>query len=134
MLPKVKRIFVIALTLTSVVFGWIGYGILRLFYPDEYSPCFPLIPLFFYVFGLAFICLFEYMHKHMREKSALVYVVSRGAKLAAGLIFLVICGFFTGITKVFILAFFAYYIAYVIFESCFFFRYEMKMKKVNKKK
>ena len=135
MLPKVKQIFIIALTLTGVVFGWIGYGILQLFYPDEYSPYFPLIPLFFYVFGLVFIYLFEYMHKYMPEKSTLVYIISKGAKLVIGLMFLVVYGFFIGIhTKVFILTFLAYYIVYLIFESCFFLRFEMEMKKENKKK
>lgn len=134
-LADVKRKFLISLTLTGLVLGWAGYGVFQMWYSHLYSPYFPLIPLFFYVFGVAFIYLFEYMHKHLPNKSLLVYVISKGAKLIVGLFFLILYGFFVGLhMKAFLLAFLAYYLVYVVFESFFFLRFEMEMKKENKKK
>lgn len=133
-LADVKRKFLISLTLTGLVLGWAGYGIFQMSYSHLYSPYFPLIPLFFYVFGIVFIYLFEYMHKHLPSKSLLVYVISKGAKLIIGLFFLVLYGFFVGIhMKAFTLTFLAYYLVYVVFESFFFLRFEMEMKNENKK-
>ena len=134
MLLKVQRICIISLTLLLLVFGWGGAMIFRHFFEESYSPYYPLIPLFFYVFGLIFIYLFEYMHKHMPDKSLMVYVINKGAKLLIGLVFMVLYGMFIGIhTKAYLWTFLIYYVIYLIFESCFFLRFEMEMKKVNKK-
>lgn len=133
-LKTVKRKFIISLTLTGLVLGWGGAGLYHAFWPHLYSPYFPLIPLFFYVFGLIFIYLFEYMHTYMPNKSLLVYVISKGAKLIIGLFFLIIYGFLIGIhTRAFLLTFLIYYLIYVVFESYFFLRFEMDMKKEKKK-
>lgn len=134
MLSKVKRIFIISLTLLMLAFGWGGAMIFHHFFEESYSPYYPLIPLFFYVFGLIFIYLFEYMHKHMPDKSLMVYVINKGAKLLIGLVFMVLYGMFIGIhTKAYLWTFLIYYVIYLIFESCFSLRFEMEMKKVNKK-
>ena len=134
MLSKVKRIFIISFTLLMLAFGWGGAMIFHHFFEESYSPYYPLIPLFFYVFGLIFIYLFEYMHKHMPDKSLMVYVINKGAKLLIGLVFMVLYGMFIGIhTKAYLWTFLIYYVIYLIFESCFFLRFEMEMKKVNKK-
>ena len=117
-----------------LAFGWGGAMIFHHFFEESYSPYYPLIPLFFYVFGLIFIYLFEYMHKYMPDKSLMVYVINKGAKLLIGLVFMVLYGMFIGIhTKAYLWTFLIYYVIYLIFESCFFLRFEMEMKKVNKK-
>ena len=65
MLTKVKRKFILFLTLLMLVLGWGGAVLFQLFFAEYYSPYYPLIPVFFYVFGFIFIYLFEYMHKHV---------------------------------------------------------------------
>ena len=81
MLTKVKRKFILFLTLLMLVLGWGGAELFQLFFAEYYSPYYPLIPVFFYVFGFIFIYLFEYMHKHMPGKSLMVYVIDKGARL-----------------------------------------------------
>ena len=133
MLTKVKRKFILFLTLLMLVLGWGGAELFQLFFAEYYSPYYPLIPVFFYVFGFIFIYLFEYMHKHMHGKSLMVYVIDKGAKLLVGLIFLVLYAMLIGFqTKAYLWTFLIYYVIYMIFESCFFLRFEMEMK--NKKK
>lgn len=132
---KVKRQFVLSLTLLMLVLGWGGAWVFRQYFPAQYSPYYPLIPLFFYVFGFIFIYLFEYIYKYMPGKSVMVYVINKGGKLLVGLIFMVLYGMVIGIhTKAYLWTFLIYYVIYLIFESCFFLRFEMEMKKENKKK
>ena len=135
MLDKVKRTFIISLTLLMLVLGWGGAEVFQLFFAEYYSPYYPLIPLFFYVFAFIFIYLFEFVHKHTPDKSLMVYVIDKGAKLVIGAIFLAIYGMLINIqTKAYLWTFLIYYFIYLIFESCFFLRFEMEMKKENKKK
>lgn len=135
MIAKVKRWYILSLTVLMLALGFGGAEVYKQFFADLYSPYYPLIPLFFYVFGFAFIYLFEYMHKHMPEKSLLVYVINKGGKLLIGLIFLVVYAIWVDIqTKAYLWTFLIYYVVYLIFESCFFLRFEMEMKKENKKK
>ena len=135
MLDKVKRTFIISLTLLMLVLGWGGAEVFQLFFAEYYSPYYPLIPLFFYVFGFIFIYLFEFVHKHTPDKSLMVYVIDKGAKLVIGAIFLAIYGMLINIqTKAYLWTFLIYYFIYLIFESCFFLRFEMEMKKKKKKK
>ena len=55
MLTKVKRKFILFLTLLMLVLGWGGAELFQLFFAEYYSPYYPLIPVFFYVFGFIFI-------------------------------------------------------------------------------
>lgn len=133
MLTKVKRKFILFLTLLMLLLGWGGAEVFQIFFAEYYSPYYPLIPVFFYVFGFIFIYLFEYMHKHMPGKSLLVYVIDKGAKLLVGLFFLVLYALLVGIqTKAYLWTFLIYYVIYMIFESCFFLRFEMEMKRMKK--
>ena len=134
-LPLVRKKFLISLTISGVIVGILGKLFYEYYCPEIYSPYFPLIPLFFYVFGVVFIYLFEYLHRYMAHRSLMEYVISKGAKLVMALFFLVVYGLFIKIhTKAYILTFLIYYLFYVVFESYFFLRFEIEMKKENKKK
>ena len=61
---KTRRVFVIKLTIMTLVLALLGRGVFWLCCPEYYFAGFPLVPLFFYIYGLIYIFLFEFFGSH----------------------------------------------------------------------
>lgn len=121
------------LTLFSgVAGGWVYYSI----NPYHYIGGYPLIPVFFYAFGVFMINMTETCRKQMPGRMLLIYLLIRLIKMFASIILmLVYCIIVHEESKGFLLAFIANYLIYLIYDSWFFFNFEAdrkwRMKKEN---
>ena len=102
-----KRNFLYQITLLTLIAGWVGAGILHYLLPGHYFGGYPFIPVYFFLFGLFEISMFDACRKHapVREEA-----------------------------KLFLLTFILYYIVYLIYETWFFFTYEVGKKQKKEKK
>lgn len=129
-----KRNYLIILTLLSLVTGIGGALILHYGLPEHYFSSYPLIPIYFYVFGFIFIYLFERVRRNIQSKTLLLYASLRMMKLMVSIIMLVLYGYLVGTQiKDFLFTFIIFYLIYLIFETLFFFNFEIKESKRLKK-
>lgn len=120
-----KKLFIIWYTLLMLVTGWtIGPGI-AMWMPEHYFEWYPFIPVFFYIFGLFDISIFEACRRLAPQKMQLVYLGTKALKMFFSLIVLLVYSVKVEEQKVaFFLTFFVFYLISLIFESWFFYRYE----------
>lgn len=123
---NLKQKFIVRSTLLTLVMGWGGYALFQSYLPESYPALYPLIPLYFYLYGIAFIYVYELLEKRRTE----VLLVNKVAKLLLSLVFVLVYAQLVGThIKPFLLTFLGYYFVYLIFESIFFLQYEMTLKK-----
>ncbi len=123
---NIKRTFIICLTLITVIFGMGGALVLKSWLPEQYPAAYPCISIFFYLYGLLFIFIYGLFPNKRLE----IQILGKGIKLLFGLLFVVAYAQIVGLqVKAFILLFLCYYFIYLIFESAFFMKYEMEVKK-----
>ena len=133
------RIYLTALTALTLVVGIGGALILQHVLPEYNFSTYPFIPIYFYVFGLILIFLFERVRRNIQQKTLLLYASIRMMKLMVSIVVLVIYGVWIKIQiKEFLFTFIIFYLIYLIFEILFFFRFELheakRLKKRNKTK
>ena len=119
-ISKTKRSFICWHTLFAVISAALGAVILHFALPGHYFGGYPFIPVYFYFFGLASI-----------------YMAMKMIKMILSLILVLIyCLAVREEARAFLLTFISFYLIYLIFETWFFFSFEMnqKRKKKNKKK
>lgn len=122
-----KRNYLIILTVLSLVTGIGGALILHFGLPQHYFNSYPFIPIYFYVFGFIFIYLFERVRRNIQSKTLLLYGSLRMMKLMVSIIMLVLYGFLVKTQiKDFLLTFIVFYLIYLVFETLFFFNFEVK--------
>lgn len=127
---EAKRRYIVYLTLMLVALGFAGAGIFRRWMPEDYPPLYPAIPLFFYVYGIVFI----HLYKMFPEKGVQLHLIGKGVKLVLGIAVAVVYAWAVGTyIRAFLITFLGYYVACLVFDSCFFLNYEMDMKKEKKK-
>ena len=105
--------------------------------PGHYFGGYPFIPVYFYFFGLASIYMFDACRRHAPQRLLLLYLAMKMIKMILSLILVLIyCLAVREEAKAFLLTFISFYLIYLIFETWFFFSFEMnqKRKKKNKKK
>ena len=123
-ISKTKRNFICWHTLFGVISAALGAVILHFALPGHYFGGYPFIPVYFYFFGLA-------------QRLLLLYLAMKMIKMILSLILVLIyCLAVREEAKAFLLTFISFYLIYLIFETWFFFSFEMnqKRKKKNKKK
>ena len=54
-----KRNFLYQITLLTLIAGWVGAGILHYLLPGHYFGGYPFIPVYFFLFGLFEISMFD---------------------------------------------------------------------------
>ena len=113
-LLAVKRKFIISLTILMVVLSWGGALVFHTLLPRYYFAWYPSIPIFFYLFGLFYIFMFGYCYRVSPQKMVAVYLVAKVTKMMLSISFI-------GTYMVF-------YIIFLIFETRFFFHFEIKHK------
>ena len=121
-----KRNFLYQITLLTLIAGWVGAGILHYLLPGHYFGGYPFIPVYFFLFGL-----FEISP----QKMLLLYMAMKVMKMLLSVILLVVyCFAVREEAKLFLLTFILYYIVYLIYETWFFFTYEVGKKQKKEKK
>lgn len=131
---KTKRKFIVFSTLFTIVCGIMGAVILHWAIPGHYFGGYPFIPIYFYVFSLFSIYMFDACRKHAPQKMLLLYLAIKMIKMILSLILLLIyCVAVQEEAKVFLLTFISYYLLYLIYETWFFFIFEVNLKRKKKK-
>lgn len=122
---KTRRVFIIKLTIITLVLALLGRGVFWLCCPEYYFAGFPLVPLFFYIYGLIYIFLFEFFGSHNVKQLIWVYLGSKCMKLLLSVLFLLLYGLLCEepVARCF-LTFILYYIGFLVFETEFFVRFE----------
>lgn len=129
----VRNRFIIAHTFFTVLLGIGGAAFFQAFHPHLYFRAYPVIPVFFYLFGLGYIALFEFVYKHAPDKLVAMYLLVKFMKLLFGIILVVAYGLMSSRGLIpFVSVFVAYYIIYLVFETHFFFYLEVKLHKKKK--
>lgn len=130
-----KRKFYIQLTLLSVIAGWGGVAILHYAMPGHYFSGYPFIPVYFYIFGVFQISMFDACRKYAPQRMLLMYLMTKVLKMLFSIFFLLAyCLVVREEAKAFLLTFIVYYFVYLIYETWFFFNYELGRKKKKQKK
>lgn len=136
-ISKTKRNFICWHTLFAIISAVLGAVILHYALPGHYFRSYPLIPLYLYVFGLVSIYAFDVCRQSAPKKMLLLYLAIKMGKMILSLVLVLIyCLAVREEVKAFLLTFISFYLVYLIFETWFFFSFEMnqKRKKKNKKK
>ena len=105
--------------------------------PGHYFGGYPFIPTYFYLFGLFSIYMFDACRQHAPQKMLLLYLAIKMVKMILSIILVLIyCLAVREEAKAFLLTFISFYLLYLIYETWFFFSFEvnLKRKKKNKKK
>ena len=129
-----KRNFLYQITLLTLIAGWVGAGILHYLLPGHYFGGYPFIPVYFFLFGLFEISMFDACRKHAPQKMLLLYMAMKVMKMFSVILLVVYCFAVREEAKLFLLTFILYYIVYLIYETWFFFTYEVGKKQKKEKK
>lgn len=130
-----KRNFLYQLSILSLITGWGGAAILHYVLPGHYFGGYPFIPVYFFLFGVFEISMFDACRKHSPQKMLLLYMAMKMMKMLLSIILLLVyCLAVHEEAKVFLLSFIIYYIVYLIYETWFFFTYEVGKKQKKRKK
>ena len=80
-LLKVRKRFLLAHTFFSLMVGVGGAALFHAFFPQWYFSAYPLIPVFFYLFGCFYIFMFEFVYRRMPDKMIIVYLIAKFLKM-----------------------------------------------------
>lgn len=132
-----KRNFIGLHTLFAIVSSVCGAVILHVALPGHYFSGYPFIPIYFYMFGLFSIYMFDACRLHAPQKLLLLHLATKMIKMILSIVVVLIyCLVVRQEAKAFLLTFVSFYLIYLIFETWFFFSFEvnLKLKKKNEKK
>ena len=116
-LLAVKRKFIISLTILMVVLSWGGALVFHTLLPRYYFAWYPSIPIFFYLFGFFYIFMFGYCYRVSPQKMVLSILIMSVYAVAVAHQVLSFIG-----------TYMVFYIIFLIFETRFFFHFEIKHK------
>ena len=89
-ISKTKRNFIGLNTLFAILSGAAGALILHIALPGHYFGGYPFIPVYFYIFGLFSIYMFDACRRHAPQKMLLLYLAMKMIKMILSLILLLI--------------------------------------------
>ena len=134
-ISKTKRNFIGLNTLFAILSGAAGALILHIAQPGHYFGGYPFIPVYFYIFGLFSIYMFDACRRHAPQKMLLLYLAMKMMKMILSLILLLIyCLAVREEARAFLLTFISFYLLYLIYETWFFFSFEVNLKRKKKNK
>ncbi len=134
-ISKTKKNFIGFLTLYTFLSGVGGFIILNQMLPEHYFGGYPFIPIYFYLFGLFAIYMFDACRRYAPQKMLLLYLAIKVMKMILSVLFLIVyCVAVREEAKLFLLSFIVFYLLYLIYETWFFFSFEMNQKLKKKKR
>lgn len=129
-----KRNYLFQTTLLTILVGGIGGWAYYSVNPHHYFSGYPLIPLFFYVFGVFMINMTETCRHRMPGRMLQIYLLMRVMRMLASIIVMLIyCVIVRQESRGFLLTFIVNYLIYLIYDSWFFFTFEANRKMKKKK-
>lgn len=134
-ISKTKRNFIGLHTLFGILSAGLGAVILHVALPGHYFGGYPFIPIYFYLFGLFNIYMFDACRRHAPQKMLLLYLAMKMMKMILSMMLLLVyCLAVREEAKAFLLTFISFYLVYLIFETWFFFSFEVNRKRKKKNK
>jgi len=117
------------LTLLIVVMGWLGWWIMSTYFNPQLFNYYAIIPVSYYVAGLALVTVLYKTDKVRPQRLAQVYLLMHTLKLVVfgglALIFVLALGIKT---KMFIVIYAAYYLIFLVFETLAYYSVEKHLK------
>ena len=130
-----KRKYLLYLTLITLLLSGVGGVTYFSLVPEHYFGGYPLIPVFFYIFGVFNIYMFDACRRFAPEKMLLLHLAMKVLKMILSVIVLVIyCMVVREEAVAFLLTFIVNYLIYLVFETSFFAGYELNKKRQKKNK
>lgn len=130
-----KRSFFVQLAILTLVLGWLGAGILRYVLPGLYFEGYPCIPVYFFLFGIFEISMFDACRRYDSKRLVIFYLAIKIIKIILSTFFAIIyCIAVREEVKAFLLTFIVYYMIYLVHDTWFFSNYEKAKGKQHKKK
>lgn len=124
-----KRNYLLHTALLTVLIGIAGGWAYFSINPYHYFGGYPLIPLFFFVFGVFMINMTESCRHRMPGRMLQIYLLMRVMRMLVSMIvMLVYCVAVREEARAFLLTFIANYLIYLIYDSWFFFTFEVNRK------
>lgn len=132
-ISKTKRNFIALHTLFAIISAGAGALILHVALPGHYFGGYPFIPAYFYLFGLFSIYMFDACRRRAPQRLLLLHLAIKMIKMILSLILLLMyCIAVREEAKAFLLTFISFYLIYLIFETWFFFSFEVNRKRKKK--
>lgn len=130
-----KRNYLLQVALLTILVGGVGgWGYYSAF-PHHYFSGYPLIPAFFFIFSVFMINMVEACRHKMPKYMLQMYLLIRVMRMLVSIIVMVVyCVAVREEAKYFLLTFIANYIIYLVYDSWFFFTYEMNRKQKKNRK
>ena len=126
-ISKTKRNFIGLNTLFAILSAGVGAVILHVALPGHYFGGYPFIPTYFYMFDAC--------RQHAPQKMLLLYLAIKMVKMILSIILVLIyCLAVREEAKAFLLTFISFYLLYLIYETWFFFSFEVNLKRKKKNK
>ena len=85
-----KRNFLGYLSILTLVGGGLGALVLHYLEPGHYFGGYPLIPVYFYIFGIFYIYMFDACRRHAPEKMVMLFLVAKVLKMIVSVFLLII--------------------------------------------
>ncbi len=130
-----KRIYnqlFLVFTAVILVTGWVGWYLLNNILKLENIEFFPLIPSFFFVFGISVLNVITRIQRDNAKRIVNIYMIIKISKiLLSALFILLIYLLLKEEAKVMVLTFGAYYFIYMLIELYVFSRVEKAEKKLK---
>lgn len=120
--------------LLTLLIGGVGGGVYYSINPHHYFGGYPLIPIYFFVFGAFMINMVESCWRRMPGRMLQIYLLMRVMRMLVSMIVMMVyCVAVREEAKLFLLTFIANYLIYLIYDSWFFFTFEANRKQKKKK-
>lgn len=130
-----KRNYLWQLALLTVMIGGVGGWVYYSIFPHHYFGGYPLIPVFFFVFGVFMICMVESCRHRMPGRMLQICLLMRSMRMIVSIIVMLLyCIAVREEAKEFLLTFIVNYLIYLIYDSWFFFTFEANRKLKKKMK
>lgn len=129
-----KRNYLLQTAILTLLVGGVGGWVYYSINPHHYFGGYPLIPLFFFIFGAFMISMVESCRRRMPGRMLQIYLLMRVMRMLVSMIVMLTYGVAVRQeAKLFLLTFIANYLIYLIYDSWFFFTFEAN-RKLKKKK
>ena len=124
-----KRHLQQSVLLTLLSGGILGY-ILYCFFPEHYFKGYPIVPVYFFILNAISITIIDACRKISRSRLLQTYILTKLIRILLSVILMVVyCLIAQKGIKVFLLTFIAMYLVYLVYDTWFFSKFEMKLKK-----